>query len=390
MGLEENLIGTDLSSVLSNGTSIIKVIGVGGGGGNAVNHMFNQGIVDVSFVVCNTDQQALAHSPVQHQIVLGTEGLGAGGRPENAKFAVEQSLPQIENMLQKSPTKMVFITAGMGGGTGTGAAPVIAKVAHDLGILTVGIVTIPFAFEGKQKINQALRGVLEMSKNVDALLVVNNEKLCKIYPDLTLRNAFSKANEVLTVAAKGIAEIITVHGEWNVDFADVNTIMKNSGVAIMNTGIGEGENRVMKAIEDALNSPLLDNTDVRDSKKILLNICCSEEKGICMDEIRQVNDFMAQMGEDIEVISGVTFDNSLGEKVRITIIATGFSCDSLPKPSNVKDVENQESEIDRARAQQYENIHGEKQSSLEMHELEELDDDALLAEIQNVPTYQRM
>lgn len=381
MGLEEHLV--DLSDTLrDNNSSIIKVIGVGGGGGNAVNYMYDQGIVDVSFVVCNTDQQALNHSPVNQRIMLGEDGLGAGGRPENARAAVEQSLLRIEQMLKSTPTKMVFITAGMGGGTGTGAAPVIAKVAHDLGILTVGIVTIPFAFEGTQKINQALRGVREMSNNVDAILVVNNEKLCKIYPDLNLRNAFDKANEVLTIAAKGIAEIITVHGYMNVDFADVNTIMKDSGVAIMNTGVGEGENRVTKAIEDALNSPLLDNTDVRDSKKILLNICCSEKTGIRMEEIRQVNEFMDQMGDNIEVISGVTFDDSLGEKVRITIIATGFSCDALPKPTKTKD----DKEIDRSRDKYYGNMQGHRKPH---YTIDQLDDDEKLAEMQNEPAYKR-
>ena len=280
MGLEQNL--TDLTTAM-NSLSIIKVIGVGGGGGNAVNHMFRQGIADVSFVVCNTDDQALKRSPVSRQILLG-EGLGAGGRPEVARQAVEASLPKIEQLLQDN-TKMVFITAGMGGGTGTGAAPVIAKVAHDLGILTVGIVTIPFAFEGKRKIDQALEGVRQMSQHVDAILVVNNEKLRQIYPDLELSNAFAKADDVLAEAAKGIAEIITIDGYINVDFADVNTIMKDGGVAIMNTGYAEGEHRITNAILDALHSPLLNNNDVHESKKILLNIYCSTTNQIRMEEI---------------------------------------------------------------------------------------------------------
>ncbi|MCB9071296.1 MAG: cell division protein FtsZ [Prevotellaceae bacterium] len=325
MGLEQNL--TDLTTAM-NSLSIIKVIGVGGGGGNAVNHMFRQGIADVSFVVCNTDDQALKRSPVSRQILLG-EGLGAGGRPEVARQAVEASLPKIEQLLQDN-TKMVFITAGMGGGTGTGAAPVIAKVAHDLGILTVGIVTIPFAFEGKRKIDQALEGVQKMSQHVDAILVVNNEKLRQIYPDLELSNAFAKADDVLAEAAKGIAEIITIDGYINVDFADVNTIMKDGGVAIMNTGYAEGEHRITNAILDALHSPLLNNNDVHESKKILLNIYCSTTNEIRMEEIEEINAFMAQMGEDIEVIWGATFDDNLGDGVKITLIATGFNSSAIP------------------------------------------------------------
>ena len=338
MGLEQNL--TDLTTAM-NSLSIIKVIGVGGGGGNAVNHMFRQGIADVSFVVCNTDDQALKRSPVSRQILLG-EGLGAGGRPEVARQAVEASLPKIEQLLQDN-TKMVFITAGMGGGTGTGAAPVIAKVAHDLGILTVGIVTIPFAFEGKRKIDQALEGVRQMSQHVDAILVVNNEKLRQIYPDLELSNAFAKADDVLAEAAKGIAEIITIDGYINVDFADVNTIMKDGGVAIMNTGYAEGEHRITNAILDALHSPLLNNNDVHESKKILLNIYCSTTNQIRMEEIEEINAFMAQMGEDIEVIWGATFDDNLGDGVKITLIATGFNSSAIPK--YVKDEEIAEEEV---------------------------------------------
>ena len=326
MGLEHNL--TDLPTAIHN-LSIIKVIGVGGGGGNAVNHMFLQGIADVSFVVCNTDDQALKRSPVSRQILLG-EGLGAGGRPEVARQAVEASLPQIEQLLQDN-TKMVFITAGMGGGTGTGAAPVIAKVAHDMGILTVGIVTIPFAFEGKRKIDQALEGVQKMSQHVDAILVVNNEKLRQIYPDLELSNAFAKADDVLAEAARGISEIITVDGYINVDFADVHTIMKDGGVAIMNTGYAEGKDRITNAILDALHSPLLNNNDVKESKKILLNIYCSTTNEIRMEEIEEINAFMAQMGEDVEVIWGATFDDNLGDGVKITLIATGFSSLAIPK-----------------------------------------------------------
>ena len=265
--------------------SIIKVIGVGGGGGNAVNHMYNQGFRDVSFVVCNTDNQALKHSPVPLKIQLGG-GLGAGGNPEVARQAAEDTIDQIQAIL-KDNTKMVFITAGMGGGTGTGASPVVAKAAHELGILTVGIVTIPFAFEGAMKIRQALEGVAALSEHVDALLVINNEKLREIFADLELSNAFAKADDVLTNAARGIAEIITVPGYINTDFADVYTILSKGNVAIMNTGYASGEKRITNAIKDALNSPLLNTNDVSGASKVLLNLYCSKEYQIKMEEDRK-------------------------------------------------------------------------------------------------------
>ncbi|MDD3321083.1 MAG: cell division protein FtsZ [Paludibacter sp.] len=313
-------------------SSIIKVIGVGGGGGNAVNHMYRQGITDVSFVVCNTDNQALAKSPVPTKIQLGavtTEGLGAGGRPEVAKKAAEESIDKIQNILQDN-TKMVFITAGMGGGTGTGASPVVAKAAHDLGILTVGIVTIPFAFEGNMKIRQALEGVAALSEHVDAILVINNEKLKQIYPDLELSNAFAKADDVLTNAAKAIAEIITVPGYINTDFADVYSIMKDGNVAIMNTGYASGENRITKAIEDALNSPLLNTNDVSGASKILLSLYCSSTEQIRMEEVEQIHSFMSTVGENVQVIWGASFDDDLKENVKITLIATGFDVSDIP------------------------------------------------------------
>ncbi len=313
-------------------SSFIKVIGVGGGGGNAVNHMYRQGITDVSFVVCNTDNQALVKSPVPNKIQLGvdtTEGLGAGGKPEVARRAAEESIEQIQNLL-KDNTKMAFITAGMGGGTGTGASPVVAKAAHDLGILTVGIVTIPFAFEGNLKIRQALEGVAALSEHVDAILVINNEKLKEIYPDLELSNAFAKADDVLTNAAKAIAEIITVPGYINTDFADVYSIMKDGNVAIMNTGYASGENRITKAIEDALNSPLLNTNDVSGASKILLSLYCSTTNQIRMDEIDQIHQFMSTVGENVQVIWGATFDDDLNENVKITLIATGFDVGDIP------------------------------------------------------------
>lgn len=328
--------------------SIIKVIGVGGGGGNAVNNMYKQGIHDVSFVVCNTDAQALKYSPVPERLQLGSEGLGAGNRPEKARQAAEESIDDIKAMLSDG-TKMDFITAGMGGGTGTGAAPVIARVSKELGILTVGIVTIPFKFEGNKKIDQALDGVDEMAKHVDALLVINNERLRKVYPDLSLLNGFAKADDTLSVAAKSIAEIITVRGLMNLDFNDVRTVLKDGGVAIMSTGFGEGDGRVRKAIDDALNSPLLNDNDVYNSQKILLSIAFSSDNGtdgLAMEEMNEINDFMSRFGSDFELKWGIAIDNTLEKKVKITILATGFGLDDL------EDVASYHSRLDKARAQE--------------------------------------
>ena len=322
--------------------TIIKVIGVGGGGGNAVNHMYREGIHDVSFVLCNTDNQALNDSPVPELIQLGTEGLGAGNKPAKARQAAEESIDDIKRMLNDG-TKMTFITAGMGGGTGTGAAPVIARVSKELGILTVGIVTIPFRFEGKRKIDQALDGVEEMAKHVDALLVINNERLRKIYPELTVLDAFGKADDTLSVAAKSIAEIITNHGLINLDFNDVKTVLKDGGVAIMSTGYGEGEGRVRQAIADALNSPLLNDNDVFNAKKILLSINFSKDSnnndspnsgGLMMEEMNEVNDFMEQFGSDFEIKWGIGLDPDLGNKVKVTILATGFGIENVDGMNN--------------------------------------------------------
>ena len=263
---------------------IIKVIGVGGGGGNAVNHMYREGIHDVTFVLCNTDNQALKDSPVPVKLQLGKEGLGAGNRPARARKAAEESIEDIKNMLNDG-TKMVFITAGMGGGTGTGAAPIIAQTAKEMDILTIGIVTIPFRWEGDKKIDQALDGVEEISKHVDALLVINNEKLSEIYSELSVDDAFDKADDTLSVAAKSIAEIITLHGKVNLDFNDVKTVLKDGGVAIMSTGYGEGDNRVSEAIKNAQHSPLLNNNDIFNSKKVLLNISYSAQYKLMMREM---------------------------------------------------------------------------------------------------------
>ena len=312
--------------------NIIKVIGVGGGGGNAVNHMYREGIHDVSFVLCNTDAQALNASPVPVHIQLGKEGLGAGNVPEKARKAAEETLDDIKAMLDDG-TKMTFITAGMGGATGTGAAPVIAKASKDMGILTVGIVTIPFLWEGEKKINKALDGVEELAKNVDALLVINNERLREVYADLSVLNAWEKVDDTLSVAAKSIAEIITSRGIVNLNFNDVRTVLEDGGVAIMSTGYGEGEGRLRKAIDNALHSPLLNNNDIYNSKKILLSITFAADKsnneGLRMEEMNEVNEFMSHFNCDYQFKCGIFLDPNLGEKVKVTILATGFGIKNI-------------------------------------------------------------
>jgi cell division protein FtsZ len=316
-----------------NRSSIIKVIGVGGGGSNAVNHMLRQGIKDVDFVVCNTDSQALSNSEVPNKIQLGallTEGRGAGNKPDVGKQAAIESLDTIKEVLTGN-TRMVFITAGMGGGTGTGAAPIIAKASKDLGLLTVGIVTIPFKNEGPRRISQALDGIAEIEKYVDSLLVINNEKIREMYGDLRVSEAFSKADNVLATAAKSIAEIITVHGFINVDFADVQTVMSNSGVAIMGSAVAEGENRAITAIQNALNSPLLNDNDIKGARNILVNITSGNEE-VTMDEIGQIIDFVQEgSGVNADLIWGNGIDVSLGKKICVTVIATGFATSSIPE-----------------------------------------------------------
>ena len=307
--------------------SIIKVIGVGGGGSNAVNHMFNQGIKDVEFVVCNTDLQALKSSPVPNRLQIGvnlTEGLGAGANPEVGRNAALESKEEIRELLG-SGTKMVFVTAGMGGGTGTGAAPVIAQVAKELDILTVGIVTAPFSFEGKKKMQQAQNGIDMMRSSCDTVLVISNDKLRQIYGNLTLGNAFSQADNVLTTGAKGIAEIITVAGYVNVDFQDVRTVMHNAGAAVMGSAVTKGENRARRAAEEALASPLLDNRDITGAKNILLSIISGEQAELQMDELTEITEYIQEMaGDDAEVIFGNGVDPNLEESIRVTVIATGF------------------------------------------------------------------
>jgi cell division protein FtsZ len=312
--------------------SIIKVIGVGGGGGNAVNHMFKQGIEGVDFVVCNTDMQALEASPVPVKVQLGSTGLGAGSIPEVAEKAAVESLDKLKSVLD-SETQMVFITAGMGGGTGTGAAPVIAKYTRELGLLSVGIVTLPFRFEGRRKMLKAEQGIAELRKYVDTLLVISNDKLREQFGDLGLKNAFARADDVLTTAARGIAELITVHGYVNVDFEDVKTVMKDSGKAIMGSAVKSGEDRAYKAIEEAMQSPLLDDNDITGAKNILLYISTGNEDDVTMDEITVITDYIADKCGDNEtdVIWGRGFDESMGNSLGVTIIATGFDAKAKMK-----------------------------------------------------------
>ena len=388
---------------------IIKVIGVGGGGGNAVNHMYREGIHDVTFVLCNTDNQALAESPVPVKLQLGrsiTQGLGAGNRPERARDAAEESIDDIKEQLNDG-TKMVFITAGMGGGTGTGAAPVIARIAKEMDILTVGIVTIPFIFEGEKKIIQALDGVERIAQHVVALLVINNERLREIYADLTFMNAFGKADDTLSIAAKSIAEIITMRGTVNLDFADVKTILKDGGVAIMSTGFGEGENRVTKAIDDALHSPLLNNNDIFNAKKVMLNVSFCPTSELMMEEMNEIHEFMSKFREGVEVIWGVAVDNSLDTKVKITVLATGFGVEDVPGMDTLHEARSQEEEerqlqLEEEKEKNKERIRkaygesagiGKKSLRSRRHiyifNTEDLDNDDIIAMIEESPTYTR-
>ncbi|MFP4059954.1 MAG: cell division protein FtsZ [Bacteroidales bacterium] len=328
--MSEDLMNFDLPVERS---SIIKVIGIGGGGSNAVNHMYQKGIKDVNFVICNTDAQALEKSPVGVKIQLGsslTEGRGAGNKPEIGRQAAMETLDDIIEVLNKN-TRMVFITAGMGGGTGTGAAPVIAKAAKEMGILTVAIITIPFRFEGQQRSRQAIEGLSLLKEHVDSLLIINNEKLREIHGDLKLSEAFGRADDVLATAAKGIAEIITVTGYVNVDFADVHTVMVDSGVAILGSSTSKGENRAIDAIQGALTSPLLNNNDIKGAKNILLNITSGSDE-ITMDEVGEITDYVQNNVEKTtNIIWGTGNDESLGEHISVTIIATGFEANSVPE-----------------------------------------------------------
>ena len=386
--------------------SIIKVIGVGGGGGNAVNHMYKEGIHDVTFVVCNTDNQALQNSPVPIKLQLGKEGLGAGNKPERAKAAAQESIEDIKDMLNDGSCRMAFITAGMGGGTGTGAAPVIAKVAKEMDILTVGIVTIPFVFEGIKKIDQALDGVEEMSKHVDALLVINNERLRDVYTGKSIMSAFAKADDTLSIAAKSIAEIITLRGTINLDFNDVRTVLKDGGVAIMSTGYGQGEGRITQAINGALDSPLLNNKKIYRSKKVLFVITYNPASELMMNEMDEIHEFMSRFGVEVETKWGLYTDSELGEKVKFTILATGFGIqdvadkDSLERKHKrdedvrIKEKEEKEREKEQRRGEYYDPTMLKLSNKKRLHNIyifssEDLDNDDVINMVETTPTFMR-
>ncbi|SET29128.1 cell division protein FtsZ [Prevotella sp. kh1p2] len=341
--MEEFDIGSapilDFGPVEDKTKDIIKVIGVGGGGQNAVANMFNEGIANVTFAVCNTDSQALSKSPVPVKIPLGE--LGAGADPEKGRQSAEEHREDISHLLDDG-TKMAFVTAGMGGGTGTGAAPVIAGIAKDKGILTIGIVTIPFYFEKKKKIVKALKGVEEMRKNVDALLIINNERICDIYADtqVTIKESFRRADQILCDATKSISELITVEGDINLDFCDVETTLRGGGGAIMAMGRAKGEHRVERAVIDALDSPLLYGNDIDKAKRILFNIYTSEEHPLFVSEMTEIDAFMDALDPNIDVIWGVSDDNTLGEDAKVTILATGFEDDMDSQGSSATATQN--------------------------------------------------
>ena len=387
--------------------TIIKVMGVGGGGNNAINHMYMQNIEGVSFVVLNTDRQQLNESPVPNRVLLGpntTHGLGAGNIPETAKRAAEESEAEIAQLFDDD-TKMVFITAGMGGGTGTGAAPVVARIAHEKGVLTIGIVTIPFLFEGPKKILKALGGADEMGKYVDALLIINNQRLTEIYKDLDFTNAFGKADDTLTIAARSISDLITVKGKINLDFNDVNTTLRNGGAAIISSGYGTGERRVTRAIEDALESPLLKNRDVYGSQKILMNFYYNPKSDhpLLMDEMNEIQEFMANFDQEVDVIWGMAFDNTLEDQIKVTVLASGFNV-SLDKEAPVPTVQTPRRETVHADpkitdAQRLKDEYGDKAiTDMTLRQLsaryfvfthEQMDDDDVIDMIEKKPTFSR-
>ena len=388
--------------------SRIKVIGVGGGGNNAVQHMFNQNIENVSFWVCNTDYQALKNSTVPNKLLIGKTGLGAGSKPEVAREAALGSEEEIASLFQDE-TEMVFITAGMGGGTGTGAAPVVARIARDYGMLTIGIVTIPFLFEGQKKILKALAGAEEMSKYVDALLVINNERLTEIYPELNFVNAFGKADDTLTTAARGISEMITnTNTVINIDFNDVDTTLRNGGAAVISIGYGEGENRVTKAIDDALNSPLLKDRNIFGSQKLLFNIYFNPEaeQEFLMKESSEITDFVSDINPNVDIIWGLAKDTTLGNKVKITILAAGFNtkADAEKAPGKIFDehkVENVEGTLSESAQPTgvLEDLYGKDKGEAIMRSAEaqkyiiltpdQINDDALIEKFENMPTATR-
>lgn len=380
----------------------IIVVGVGGGGNNAVEHMFKLGVEHVSFVLVNTDRQALLSATVPNKLLIGantTRGRGAGNDPELARAAAEESAADIAGLFTDD-MDMVFVTAGMGGGTGTGAAPVVARVAKERGLLTIGIVTIPFMFEGMRKIQKAINGADELSKFVDAIMVVNNQRLVDIYPDFEFETAFAKADDILATAASSIAEIITRKGYINLDFNDVNTTLRNGGTAIIAVGYGEGENRVTKAINDALHSPLLKNTDVNTSKRLLFNLYYSRtaETRFKASEAKELNDFIRRVEEEVDVIWGITYDESLGDKVKFTILASGFdvTVNDRDKIKGKPAADTADTEVDIAQIGDYyghdtvETIERERETqNYILLDPANIDDDDVINQFEKLPTFAR-
>lgn len=387
---------------------LIKVIGVGGGGGNAVNMMYKQGTVPgVSFLLCNTDMQALNRMSVEHQVVLGRSqdrnyGLGAGNNPDRARQAAEDSAEAIREAITSDDTRMVFITAGMGGGTGTGAAPVVGRIAMEADMLTVGIVTIPFLFEGKRKILKALRGVDEMRKHVDALLVINNERLLEVYPDLGIKDGFKRADDTLSSAARGISDLVNIATDeaTNLDFADVETTLKEGGVAVINTGYATGPNRVSRAIDNALNSPLLNNKKVNRAKKLLLNLYYGPDSDFKMGELQKVNEFTERFSDEVDIIWGHVAREDLGDQIAVTILASGFSYNEEDYTSFITKQEDDSYEAaDTAKRKKEEDkrieeIYGKKavnkrQAAPLYLRLSELDDEDLILILEETPALMR-
>lgn len=380
---------------------IIKVIGVGGGGCNAVNHMYNEGIEDVAFLVCNTDSKALADSPVPNKLQFGV-GLGAGNNPEKGREEAEKCTDDIKRCLSDG-TKMVFITAGMGGGTGTGAAPVVARIAKEMGILTVAIVTIPFEWEADKKIDQALDGVEAIQKHVDSLIVIKNDKLSEVYNNLGFEEAYDRADDIVLDAAKSIADIITMHGKVNLDFNDVNTMLKNGGVAIMGTGYGSGESRVSKAIQNAQTSPLLNDNDIYNAKKVLICITYSAESKLQMSEMDELKEFMSHFRRDIETKHGVKrSDENLGDKVKVTLLATGFGIQSIHiremderlASRSQEDLEREAKEKERLEERRrlfYPKLINGSKKDLNLYKFQDsdLDNNDIINMVENIPTYFR-
>lgn len=382
---------------------LIKVVGVGGGGGNAVSKMCTSGSVPgVSFLLCNTDAQALHHSPVEDKITIGptvTKGLGAGAKPERAREAALESKEAIREALTSGETRMVFITAGMGGGTGTGAAPVIGKIAMEAGLLTIGIVTIPFLFEGTAKILQALEGVKQMRESVDALLVINNQRLIEVYKNFTVSEAFSKADDTLSNAARGISDLVNITGTINLDFADVDTTLRNGGVAVINTGYAEGPERMTLAIQEALNSPLLNNNNISKARQLLINVYESSEAPMTVSELTELQTFTEDFSDKVKTIYGTAPRQDLGKKIAVTILASGFGFDEdifIPTSAKPKDPLTKISEEKERDEQQrlIERVYGHaatKRSKAEPVALmiDELDDEELLIIIEETPSYRR-